>query len=131
MTLAELPNDFTPQQFMQLDKPSLDRLPYDIYKWNCQCKGCDNGTTVRDYGIAPFYFLNRNSKYCFEHPKEYWHRVYQGGNFWLCGKHLKFYNRLKKIYGERATYLRLCHYEKARIGELIRKVNFEIEMINE
>jgi hypothetical protein len=32
MKLSELPDDFTPEQFMQLDADALNQLPYTIYK---------------------------------------------------------------------------------------------------
>jgi hypothetical protein len=132
MKLEELPDDFTPEQFMQLDKEALDSLPYTVLKWNCQCKKCSNGTTIRDYGIYPFYFLNRNSKYAARKPEEYWYKIIQGGNYWLCGKHWKFFQRLKKKYDEGFIYHKLCDYYKQRIDfkKIIRSVNQGVEKIN-
>lgn len=101
MKLQDLPPDFTPNQFIQLDKESLDMVPYDTKKWCCQCKGCTNGTRVRDYGIAPFFFLDRNSKRAAAKTADYWCDLRR--NYWLCNKHLKFFKRLSKIYGEKKT----------------------------
>ncbi len=101
MNLENLPDDFTVQDFMRLDKESLDKVPYTIYKWVCQCSGCNNGTRVRDYGLTEFNprgiwaFLDRNSKYANKNPGEYWMGP---NNIWLCGKHFKLVKRLEKRF---------------------------------
>lgn len=86
---------------MQLDKESLDAIPYQRRKWICQCKGCQHGTHVRDYGISPFFFLDRNSKAAKKNPKEYWYNL--NVQFWICGKHWKMMGRLEKSFGRRAA----------------------------
>lgn len=117
MKLCDLPDDFTSEQFMQLDKESLDSIPYEQKKWQCQCKGCTNGTHVRDYSLSPFFFLDRNSKYCREHPEEYWNNL--NFRYWLCGKHRKMFDRLEKMYGNEKTYLKLCDISRMRLDMLI------------
>ena len=56
---------------LSLKKEELDSLPYDVLKWECCCKDCKRGTTVRDYGIAPNYILNRNGKTINKNPSKY------------------------------------------------------------
>lgn len=95
MTLAELPDDFTHEQFKSLDKASLDKIPYDRLHWLCQCKNCENGTHVRNYGLGSWFFLDRNSQAAAKHPEKYWMGM---GNYWLCGKHNKIFKRLGKSF---------------------------------
>lgn len=105
MKLEDLPDDFTPEDFMLLDRESLDQVPYTRRKWLCQCKGCINGTAVRDYGISPFFFLDRNSKQSRYAPYGYWNDLRK--YIWLCGKHRKFIKRLEKSYDYSHIYWRV------------------------
>lgn len=115
MKLKDLPNDFTPEQFMQLDKESLDAIPYVRVRWLCQCKGCTNGTHVRDYGLSEFSsfgiigFLDRNSKNAAKNPREYWMRQ---NNYWLCGKHNQLFKRLRKRFDFDHVWRRLIDMAK-------------------
>jgi hypothetical protein len=99
--LADLPDDFTRDQFMQLDKESLDAVPYIRRRWLCQVKNCPNGTHVRDYGLEPFNgrgiwaFLDRNGKGATANPRNYWMGP---NNYWLCGKHNRLFKRLLKRF---------------------------------
>lgn len=101
----------------KFSKAELDVLPYDIYKWNCCVKDCCNGTTVRDYGIYPFYFLNRNGKSCEKFPGRYWMDL--SAVKWFCGKHWKYFQRL----GAEKMFEKFCDYEKPALGKLVKKVN--------
>ncbi|WP_027381859.1 hypothetical protein [Epilithonimonas caeni] len=92
MRIEDLPENFTPEEFMKLDKMELDNLPYDVLKWECCFKNCNRGTTIRDYGIGPFYFLNRNSKAAEKHPERYWNNL--NHIVWFCGKHYPYFKRL-------------------------------------
>jgi hypothetical protein len=105
MRLEDLPDDFTPEQFMQLDREGLDQVPYEVKKWICQAKGCKNGTKVRDYGILPWIWLHRNSKYSHRVPHAYWCDT--SNRFNMCGKHSKMFRHLEKIYGFSASYDKL------------------------
>lgn len=133
MKLAELPDDFTPEQFKQLDKEALDSLPYTVIKWNCQVKGCCNGTTVRDYGIHPWYFLNRNSKNANKNPTDYWKGIQNQkfSNWLLCGKHNMFFKRLEKSFDLDSIIYKLCDWDKIKIDttKIIRSVNQGVEKI--
>lgn len=122
MKLCELPNDFTPKQFMKLDKASLDQVPYERMKWQCQCKGCTNGTHVRDYGISPFFFLDRNSKWIENNINKGWSNLNR--TMWLCNKHKKFFEKLVKLYGADHTYKRLIDF-KAPLHKLIKVAEFK------
>lgn len=73
---------------MQLDRESLDRIDFDLKKWCCQCKKCDNHTKIRDYGIAPYYFHTRKGWG--------WNNLYY--QYYLCSKHTKFFRHLKKRF---------------------------------
>lgn len=110
MKLDQLPDDFTRQQFMQLDKQSLDAVPYRRLRWLCQCKGCTNGTHVRDYGLEEFNprgiwaFLDRNSKNAAKNPHDYWMGP---NNYWLCGKHNRLYKKLQQRFDLEHIWRRL------------------------
>ncbi len=97
MKLSELPEDFTPEQFMQLDREALDQIPYERKKWICQVKGCCGGTHVRDYGLSPWFMLDRGSKKSIDHPQEYWRNL--DYKIWLCCKHWKRFDKLFDRYG--------------------------------
>lgn len=125
MKLEQLPFDFTREQFMTLDKESLDRIPYTKYRWLCQCKGCQNGTTVRDYGLTEFnplgmwIFLHRNSKNAERNPRDYW---LGPNNYWLCGKHWRFVHKLYAIYPVDHVWRRLFDMQKAVIVPITEKI---------
>jgi hypothetical protein len=115
MKLDQLPDDFTPEQFRQLDKESLDAVPYTRLRWLCQCKGCTNGTHVRDYGLVEFNprgiwaFLDRNSKAAAKNPADYWMGP---NNYWLCGKHNRLFKRLAKRFDMEHIWRRMLDIEK-------------------
>lgn len=123
MKIEELSENPTIEEIKKLDKPSLDILPYEVYRWECCCKNCPNGTTVRDYGFAPHYFLNRNSKKASESPRTYWYKL--DLNVWLCGKHLEYHKRL----GADIMWEKYIDIEKPRLGLLVKKINQNIEQI--
>lgn len=114
MKLQDLPQDFTPEQFMALDKESLDAVPYTLKKWFCQCKSCQNGTTVRDYGLERYYFLHRNSKAAAKNTHDYWMGM---GNIWLCGKHNKLFKRLEKSFDIQSIWGKLIDWDKQKIAD--------------
>lgn len=106
MKLEELPDDFTVNQFLALDRDALDQIPYELKKWQCQIKGCTNGTTVRDYGLEErWYHLHRNSKYAKSHPVELWLNL--ESQFWMCSKHYKFFHKMVDRFGRDHAYRRL------------------------
>lgn len=105
MKLSELPDDFTPEQFMRIDREGLDQVPYELKKWRCQAKGCCNGTKVRDYGILPWVWAHRNSQYSYRVPQAYWVNV--STHFNMCAKHLKMFKRLVKQFDFRSVYDKL------------------------
>lgn len=111
LTLETLPEDFKPYQLRLLTRESLDRIEWKKMRWECQCKGCKNGTFVRDYGTSPWFFLDRNSKTSQENPLKYWFNLQK--NYWLCGKHNKFFSRLKKAgFDYQTIYFRLVDTQK-------------------
>lgn len=111
------------EELEKMTKAELDALPYVIHKWNCACKDCPNGTTVRDYGAGPLYFLNRNSKGAELHPQTYW--VNLDTHIWYCGKHWKYFKRLGAVAMEN----RYIDWGKPRLGEKVKEVNFGIQKI--
>lgn len=72
----------------------LDKIPFEVVRWNCFVKGCKGHTKVRDYGAWPEYW----------HPRKSigWFSIFQ--YYWLCSKHNKLIKRLKKIYSPELTY---------------------------
>lgn len=116
MKLSQLPDDFTPEQFMQLDKESLDQIPYTVMHLNCHGKGCKNGTHVRDYGVSPYYFLHRNSRGAANNPGKYWLNLSR--KMWLCAKHWKILDRLGPIYGYPKVEERVLDLGTAPLGKL-------------
>lgn len=91
---------------MRLERSALKMIPYTRLRWECQVKGCTNGTHVLDYGIAPYYFLDRNSKNSQRYPELYWRNLRE--KIYLCGKHYKWVVRLKKRFDWNHIYDRLC-----------------------
>ena len=128
MKLSELPDDFTPEQFRQLDADALNKLPYTVHKLYCGLKNCNCGTNVRNYGIEPYYLLHRNSKSFLNNPFKYWWNLQQ--RFMICGKHWEFYNRLVKRFGEGVVQTKLIK-EANVMSPVIKSVNQAIEKIEE
>lgn len=126
MKLSDLPDDFTTDQFRDLDKPSLDAVPYTVLKWFCQAKGCQNGTTVRDYGLDGFYFLNRNSKRSELNPRDYWMGQ---NNYWLCGKHNKLFKRLEKRFDFEHIMRRLLDPNRKQLITILSKTSHFVEKL--
>ena len=122
MKIHELSDEPTADEIMKLDKEDLDSMPYNVLKWECCFNGCKCGTTVRDYGLHPFYFLNRNSKAAERNPKKYWFdlRVIH----WFCGKHWKYYQRLGAEY-----VFNKFAVDKGFPVEVVKKVNYINEQI--
>lgn len=85
-------------QLAVMSREELDNIPYELKKWKCHCKDCTNGTKVRDYGISPWYFIQRNSRHSQKHPLEYWKNI--TNIMWLCGKHRQLYLRLIKRFNK-------------------------------
>lgn len=131
MKLKDLPDDFTREQFMQLDKESLDAVPYTRMRWLCQCKGCKNGTTVRDYGLGGgprglWAFLDRNSKNAEKNPSDYWMGP---NNYWLCGKHNKLFKRLEKRFDFEHVWRRFIDEGKTVLAPLDSKQMSTVKQI--
>ncbi|MDF2931234.1 MAG: hypothetical protein K0R36_565 [Chryseobacterium sp.] len=107
---------------LSLTKEELDSLPYDVLKWECCCKDCNRGTTVRDYAIAPYYILNRNGKAINKNPSKYW--MDTSKIVWLCGKHFAIMKRCG------FDYILSKYFDKATDPEgVMKKVNQGIEKL--
>lgn len=121
MKLEQLPDDFTREQFMQLDKESLDAVPYIRRRWLCQVKNCTNGTHVRDYGLEPFNgrgiwaLLDRNGKGITKNPRDWWMGP---NNYWLCGKHNAMFKRLKNHFDFEHIWRRFIDVDKIIVLEI-------------
>jgi hypothetical protein len=92
-------------EMVVMNRAELDNILYELKKWKCHCKNCPNGTKVRDYGISPWYFLERNSKNSRRHPFYYWKDL--TNIMWLCGKHRMIYERLIKKFAKGHVYERM------------------------
>jgi len=91
-----------------MSREELDNVDYTLKKWICGCKGCNNGTKVRDYGI---------------HPEYYWPKKGEGWlnieyNYFMCGKHYPFMKRISKIYGWPAVEKKMIDYSKNELQEV-------------
>lgn len=96
------------QELLRMPREQLDKVDFDLKKWECQAKGCICGTKLRDYGISPYFF--RPTK------KGVWHRL--DTKFWLCGKHSKMYKYLVKIYGDAQVQKKLLDFSVKPIDAL-------------
>lgn len=97
------------KQLYEMSREELDLVPFTVVKWQCQAKGCCNGTKVRDYGIKPIYWRQKLL------PSEFFN---VDAWFWMCAKHLKFWKRLIKKYPEEHVYKKLMDVNKKRIVSL-------------
>jgi hypothetical protein len=73
-------------ELKSMSREELDKVPFDLMKWRCDCKGCTNSRKCRDYGIAPIYYrpVGRG---------KWLNAIGQGI---ICSKHSKFWERLEK-----------------------------------
>lgn len=118
MKIENLPEEPTINDFKELEKQELDLIPYDVLFAKCCVVGCENGTTVRDYGFAPFFFLNRNSKSAMKHPEKYWLNFAE--IVWFCGKHNEYYKRFGDAIFVRKTIEQTIPFEiKKRVNQSI------------
>ena len=85
MKLDQLPEDFTADQFMQLDKEELNNIPFDTVRWQCMIKMCNHFTRMRDYGLRNEAIGRR----LFYHKRFVWVDTYK--QYFICGKHWKRY----------------------------------------
>jgi len=108
-------------ELLKMSREELDKVDYDLKKWQCQAKGCTCGTKIRDYGISPYFY----------HPtkKGAWARL--DNTFWLCGKHNKFYKHLTKIYASHLVQDRLLDNDKTPIEKLTEIKFIKTNKINE
>jgi hypothetical protein len=83
-----------------MSKEELENVPHQTVWWLCCYKGCNNGTRVRDYGIAPEYWGKQEG---FFNPNDRWI---------LCGKHWKFFKRLKLHFSLEHIDRRIFHFGK-------------------
>jgi hypothetical protein len=83
--LQDLPDDFTAAQFMALSHEELQKVEGTPAYWVCYHKGCNRKSAALDYSIMPWFYFRKG-----------WHNwKYE---FFLCGKHWKFYRRLGEWY---------------------------------
>lgn len=61
-----------------LTKLELENVPFDKVRWKCCIKHCSCGTTVKDYGIRPFFIwrkkwlnLSITILFCGKHARRY------------------------------------------------------------
>lgn len=99
------------EELMNMTREELDRVPYEIKLWGCQCKNCKNASRVRDYGVSPFFFSPRKGK------KWGWKDLRDW--YYICGRHWKFYKRLLKSYDRKTIDNKLLDgsvfpYEKVK-----------------
>ncbi len=42
-----------------LSREELDKVPFEVMKWECCVEGCAHFTRIRDYGILPVIYWRR------------------------------------------------------------------------
>lgn len=99
------------EELKAMSSEELDKVDCDKLKWKCQCKGCNGYTTVRDFGIPPFYY----------HNKEGWKNL--NISYWLCGKHVKFWKRLLKNYDQADIEAKLLDLSVMPYDKLVTNLN--------
>lgn len=80
----------------------LGKVHHTIVKWVCQCKGCDRGTSIWDFGIEPEYYHPRKSLGWFD----------INYNYWMCSVHYPFIKKLKKNFTDEHIRTRLMDFTK-------------------
>lgn len=88
------------EELKAMTPEELDKVPFELKKWCCQAKGCTNGTKIRDYGISPHFYSHRKG----------WGWMLLTKNYFLCGKHDKFYRRLLKSFSPHHVHEKLIDY---------------------
>ncbi len=84
-------DDISPEEIMKLSREELDKMPFDIVRWQCKIKLCKSFTRMRDYGIHPWYYHPRGVVRSDTKETEYWINVYR--IFRICGKHFKAFGK--------------------------------------
>lgn len=92
------------QELLKMSKEELDNVEYKLMKWRCQGKDCQNGTKVRDYGISPYFYLERKNE-GWRNLNIYW---------WNCGKHNKMWKELIKSYPQKDVFDRLMDIQSPK-----------------
>jgi len=95
---------------LKMSKSELDLVPYDTVKLICQAKGCKRHTKIRDYGIAPVYYVHR-----FKIGQQ-WHNVLK--SYFLCAKHWSIKTRLIKRFEVWRVQQRMLDFDKQNIEKL-------------
>ena len=90
MKLSDLPDDFTPDQFMQLNAESLEQVSFTVVRWQCKIKLCKCFTRLRDYGLDPLYYSKRG---IISPDGKVIHWVNTREIFLICRKHKKYWGK--------------------------------------
>lgn len=85
-SIEDLPEDFDVTQFRMLAKSELEKVPFNIVRWQCKVKLCKRFTRMRDYSLK-------------DHTGEWYYHTRLGwinirSTFFMCGKHYKRYGKL-------------------------------------
>lgn len=93
------------REMKRMTDEELELVPFTPMKWQCQGKGCTNGTIVRDYGIGPIYFHPRKNIRWFDIRTMYW----------CCSKHNKLFKRLLKSFLRVRIEQKIMDWDKERL----------------
>lgn len=94
----------------RLAPEELAMVPFDRFKLTCCVYGCNNGPTVRDYGISPTYYVVNAAG----GP---WHDLSQ--TVFYCGKHSRL---MKQAQRQGKEFIAPEGYKKGpAINQLIKK----------
>lgn len=102
------PEEEAIKEMIAMNDQEILMVPFDTVKWICQAKGCNRHTKLRDYGISPIYY----------HPKMKGRWQDLTKTFFLCSKHWKFHERLKKSFNLYHIGRKIIDYTKQNIIKL-------------
>lgn len=83
------------QDIKKLPRSILDELPYKTLYWMCGIGECKSISTVRDYGVHPWYYWHRK-----------WINVMEC--YRICGRHWKQYGHHWKEKRAIPEHIHLC-----------------------
>lgn len=81
-------DEISPEEFMKFSREELDKIPFDLVRWQCKIKLCKCFSRVRDYGIDPWYYMPRGLRGA-DGKTFYW--VNTRKIFLMCHKHKKYW----------------------------------------
>lgn len=82
-----IPEDDPEYDIKKLTPAELEKVPFDVVRWQCKIKLCKHYTRLRDYGMDPVYYHKSGMK----SQKGFTHWVNVEKEFFMCHGHWKAY----------------------------------------